>query len=257
MPGHDHGPVAAHRDDQKLGGPVAIEQPPGEPGGRGAGEQEGQILIAHLHDVGAGGGPLRGGARGPAIGRHRRPGVGVIAGDNVTPVARGFRQPQHLFAAGREHHAEGADVHGGAALGEPQSPHIPAEVELVAGGSLGVERGQRPAGGLARGSREDHLDAVVLQVCADEGAVVVRSDLRHQRRALPEPAERDGDIGRAAPGVDGELVVALAGDHIHERLADDSDHAIIPPDGAQALPDAGTASAPTPVNSPHPDRSSR
>jgi hypothetical protein len=24
--------------------------------------------------------------------------------------------------------------------------------------------------------------------------------------------------------VDGELVVALAGDHIHERLADDSDH---------------------------------
>jgi hypothetical protein len=27
--------------------------------------------------------------------------------------------------------------------------------------------------------------------------------------------------------VDGELVLAPAGDHIHERLADDSDHAII------------------------------
>ena len=148
-------------------------------------------------------------------------------------------------------------MHGGAALGEPQSPHIPAEVELIAGGPVGVERGQRPAGGLARGAGQNHVDAVALQVGADKGAVVVGPDLRHQRRALPEPAERDGDIGRAAPWVDGELVVALAGDHIHERLADDSDHAIIPLRWAQALPDAGTASAPTPVNSPHPDRSSR
>ena len=29
-----------------------------------------------------------------------------------------------------------------------------------------------------------------------------------------------------------ELTVTRAGDHIHERLADDSDHAIIPLDGA-------------------------
>src|SRR5215813_7509739 len=110
MPGHHHRTVAAPGYDEETGRPVATEEPRGELRGRGAGEEEIQILVAHLHDVGAGGGPLRGGGHLAAVRRDRRPGVGVVTGDHVTAAAYGFSKPQHLLAAGSERHAERADV---------------------------------------------------------------------------------------------------------------------------------------------------
>src|SRR5438128_1672607 len=108
-------------------------------------------------------------------------------------------------AAWREHHAERAGVDGGAALGDLDVAHIPAQLELVCGGPVGIEPGQRPAGGAARGTREDEPDPVPRQVRADEGAVVVGAELGDKHGALPQPAERDGDVGRASAGMDGGL----------------------------------------------------
>jgi hypothetical protein len=175
-------------------GAAGAEQARRELTGRRAGKQEVEVFVAHLHDVGAGDNPL-GGRGGPlAVGCHRRPDVGVVARDQPAAV-RGFDQPDHLLAARREQHAEGPGVDGGAALGDRRVTHVPAELELVGGGTAGIEPRERPAGGPARGTGQDQLDPVPLQVRADQGAVVVGSDLRDEHGALPEPGERDGDVG--------------------------------------------------------------
>jgi hypothetical protein len=61
-------------------------------------------------------------------------------------------------------------------------------------------------------------------VRADQGAVVVGSDLRDEHGALPEPGERDGDVGRAPARVDGRPATAAPVDHVHERFTDNGDH---------------------------------
>ncbi len=111
-----------------------------------------------------------------------------------------------------------------AVLHEPQIMHIPVKLELVCSRALQVEPCERAARGYGCGSREDDLDAISLQMCAYERAVRVGANLRYQARALPKPAERDSDIGGTTTWVDGEVIATAPGDHVNQRLTNDSDH---------------------------------
>ena len=204
-------------DDERRPGPAPLL---GDLRRRDARVQPREVLVADLDHVGQPDERVDHGQRVRGGAHEHGPQVGVV-GDGRRRAAAGHDR-RDRGTAGLQHGRDraGVDDERAAGLLVPRLGQVPLEVELVGRGPLGVEVRRRDGGAQRRPVALQDVDARAAQVPAHQVAVRVLTEPRQQVHAPAEPAEPEGDVGGAAPGVLRATAVR-ARDHVDERLADD------------------------------------